>query len=61
MSCRACASPIAGGGPELCAACVAKALSCRVCGHGFRYADIVTDLPIVQCPTCEGRAIDVSD
>ena len=60
MNCRACAGPMAGAG-ELCSACVAKMLSCRVCGHEFRYADIVTQLPIVQCPTCEGRAIDVSD
>jgi hypothetical protein len=52
---------MAGAGGELCAACVAKALSCRVCGREFRYADIVNDLPIVQCPTCEGRAIDVSN
>lgn len=61
ISCRACAAPMDGAGGELCAACVAKALSCRVCGHEFRYADIATALPVVQCPTCEGRAIDVSD
>ena len=60
-NCRACAAPIGGAGEELCGACVAKTLSCRVCGHEFRYVDIVEDLPIVQCPTCEGRAIDVSD
>ncbi|MEW6683919.1 MAG: hypothetical protein AB1451_13540 [Nitrospirota bacterium] len=60
-SCRACAAPIAGAEGDLCGSCGAKALSCRVCGHEFRYADIVADLPIVQCPTCEGRAIDVSD
>lgn len=58
--CKACAAP-ANGASELCEACRAKALSCRVCGHEFRYADILADLPIVQCPTCEGRAVDVSD
>jgi hypothetical protein len=58
--CPACAGPVGGPGP-LCAACGAKALSCRVCGHQFQYADILGDLPIVQCPTCEGRAIEVSD
>lgn len=58
-SCRACAAPLTGA--ELCAACQSKELSCRVCGHQFRYANILADLPIVQCPTCEGRAIEVSD
>ncbi len=60
-NCRACAGPLAGSTGELCAACGAKGLACRVCGHEFRYADILAALPIVQCPTCEGRAIEVSD
>lgn len=59
--CLACAGPLGGAAGPLCAACGAKALSCRVCGHQFQYADILGDLPIVQCPTCEGRAIEVSD
>jgi hypothetical protein len=58
-ACRACSIPSAEG--DLCAACAAKGLTCRVCGHEFRYADILADLPIVQCPTCEGRAIEVID
>ncbi len=60
-NCRACAGPLAGSTGELCAACAAKGLTCRVCGHEFRYTDILAALPIVQCPTCEGRAIEVSD
>jgi predicted Zn-ribbon and HTH transcriptional regulator len=49
------------GAEELCGGCAGKALSCRVCGHEFQYADILAQLPITQCPTCEGRAIDVSE
>jgi DNA-directed RNA polymerase subunit RPC12/RpoP len=44
-----------------CAARARKRLTCRVCGREFSYRDIVDDLPIVQCPTCEGRAVEVSD
>jgi hypothetical protein len=59
-SCRACAAPT-DGADELCGGCAGKALSCRVCGHEFRYADILAQLPITQCPMCEGRAIDVNE
>jgi hypothetical protein len=59
--CRACAGPLGAAAGTLCASCGAKALSCRVCGHEFRYADILAHLPIVQCPSCEGRAIEVND
>ncbi len=45
----------------MCRTCEGKRLTCRVCGHEFSYRDIVDDLPIVQCPTCEGRAVEVSD
>lgn len=45
----------------MCRACEGKRLTCRVCGREFSYRDIVDDLPIVQCPTCEGRAVEVSD
>ena len=44
---------------ELCTSCVVKQLSCRVCGSEFVYQDILKDLPIVQCPSCEGRAVEV--
>ena len=43
---------------ELCSGCTPKKLSCRVCGYEFTYLDILARLPIVQCPTCEGSAID---
>ena len=57
--CSACAAD--ADGARLCRACDGKRLTCRVCGHEFSYRDIVDDLPIVQCPTCEGRAVEVSD
>ena len=58
--CKACDTNLnAGSAGELCKACVDKKLSCRVCGKEFVYQDILDDLPIVQCPVCEGRAIDV--
>lgn len=44
---------------ELCMGCVVKQLACRVCGKEFAYQDILDDLPVVQCPSCEGRAIEV--
>ena len=57
--CRACA--VEADGAQLCRTCEGKRLTCRVCGHEFSYRDIVDDLPIVQCPTCEGRAVEVSE
>lgn len=57
--CGICATAIDENG--LCAACERARLSCRVCGHEFSYRDIVEDLPVVQCPTCESRAVEVSE
>lgn len=58
--CKACdASLDSGGAGSLCTECVEKRLACRVCGNEFVYQDIFDDLPIVQCPSCEGRAIDL--
>ena len=58
--CKACDANLdSGGSGSLCLGCVGKRLACRVCGREFVYQDILGDLPIVQCPSCEGRAIDV--
>ncbi len=58
--CKACDVILdAGGSDGLCMDCAGKQLACRVCGKGFAYQDILNDLPVVQCPSCEGRAIDV--
>jgi DNA-directed RNA polymerase subunit RPC12/RpoP len=57
--CSACAGVIEANSSRLCQGCVTKHLTCRVCGREFRYEDILDDLPIVQCPSCEGRAIEV--
>ncbi len=59
--CSACAADVGNGASRLCDACERKRLTCRVCGHEFGYRNILDDLPIVQCPTCEGRAIEVGD
>ncbi len=58
--CKACDAILNGDGSEqLCTDCSGKQLACRVCGKEFAYLDILDDLPVVQCPSCEGRAIDV--
>jgi hypothetical protein len=60
VRCKACDTSLNGGGAEqLCSGCTVKQLACRVCGREFAYLDILDDLPVVQCPSCEGRAIDV--
>ena len=46
---------------ELCGGCTPKKLSCRVCEREFTYLDILNKLPVVQCPSCEGSAIDELD
>ncbi|MGH7273189.1 MAG: hypothetical protein ACREIQ_01855 [Nitrospiria bacterium] len=57
--CKACDANLDPGGGSLCMECVEKRLACRVCGRKFVHQDILGDLPTVQCPSCEGRAIDV--
>ncbi|MEO6665251.1 MAG: 50S ribosomal protein L32 [Nitrospiria bacterium] len=57
--CRACAAE--ADGTVVCPSCEEKRLTCRVCSHEFSYRDIADDLPIVQCPICEGRAIEVNE
>jgi hypothetical protein len=58
--CKACDTGLNGeGSVGLCADCTGKQLACRVCGNEFNYQSILEDLPVVQCPSCEGRAIEV--
>ena len=61
--CKACDTSMGSSSSEvaveLCTGCVVKQLACRVCGKEFAYQDILDDLPVVQCPSCEGRAIEV--
>ncbi|GEM_PF-3274033 len=58
--CKACDSGLnEAGSRKLCVDCSGKHLACRVCGKEFTYLDILDDLPVVQCPSCEGRTIDV--
>jgi len=59
--CSVCVSVIADTTSRLCFECGNKRLICRVCGREFTYEEILDALPIVQCPSCEGRAIEVSD
>ena len=59
--CRACVKEIGDGASRLCQECVDKRLICRVCGREFAYQEIIEALPVVQCPSCEGRAIEVGD
>lgn len=63
--CKACDTELnqekAGGVEGLCGACAAKRLTCRVCGADFSYRDILGELPVVQCPSCEGRTIEVME
>lgn len=59
--CSACVKVIEDGASRLCLECGDKRLTCRVCGRDFTYREILDALPIVQCPSCEGRAIEVSD
>lgn len=60
--CKVCGAPAGPAGGEsaaqLCSNCMPKQLFCRVCEKEFSYGDILEDLPVVQCPTCQGPAID---
>ncbi len=46
---------------EICQGCTPKKLSCRVCDQEFTYQDILHELPIVRCPSCQGHSVDELD
>lgn len=63
--CQVCFAPlpeeIPADGVELCTRCREKKYACCVCGTEFVNQDILDKLPVFQCPSCEGTAIDEMD